>query len=149
MAIHEYRNRLRTTVGASAAPYGYTLATWTTGAVLVRTHGIPNFLESFGFVVGAVVGFAFVVLVAFGGLTRHFDSTHNDDTPVIWGSLHFFSVGLAIGAATLVAYLVDNVYPWPSLIAWPLGGFLYTAAYLLIAGAESYVAYRWDHREGA
>ena len=148
MTIHEYRIRLRTTVGASAAPYGYTLATWTTGAVLLRTHGIPNLLETFGFVVGAVLGFAFVVLVAFGGLTRHFDSTQYD-TPVIWGSFHFFSVGLAIGAATLVAYLVNNAYPWPSLIAWPLGGFLYTAAYLLLAGAESYVAYRWEHREDA
>ncbi len=116
VGMHDYRNRLRTTVGASAAPYGYTLATWTTGAVLVRAQGVPNLLETLGFVVGAVLGFAFAGLVAFGGLTRHFDPTHHD-TPVIWGSFHFFSVGLAIGAATLVAYLVDNVYPWPSLVA--------------------------------
>ncbi len=148
LTIHEYRKRLRTTVGASAAPYGYTLSTWTTGAVLVRVHGIPNLPETLGFVIGAVLGFAFVVLVAFGGLTRHFDPSHHD-APAIWGSFHFSSVGLAIGAATLVAYLLDNVYPWPSLVAWPLAGFLYTAAYLLIAAAEAYVAYRWDHREDA
>ncbi len=145
VAMHDYRNRLRTTVGASAAPYGYTLSTWTTGAVLVRAHGIPNFLETLGFVVGAVLGFAFTVLVAFGGLTRHFDPAHND-TPVIWGSFHFFSVGLAIGMATLVAFLANNAVPWPNLVAWPLGGFLYTATYLLMAAAESYIAYRWEHR---
>ncbi len=145
MTIHDYRNRLRTTVGASAAPYGYTLATWTTATALVRAHGIPNSLETLGFVVGAVLAFALVVLVAFGGLTQHFDPSHND-TPVIWGSFHFFSVGLSIGAATLVAYLVDSAYPWPSVIAWPLGGCLYTMIYLFLAGAESYVAYKWDHR---
>ena len=148
MTTHDYRDRLRTTVGASAAPYGYTLATWTTGAALIKAHGVPNVVETFAFMVGAVLGFALVVVVAFGGFTRHFDTSHND-TPVIWGSFHFFSVGVSIVVATLVAHLVDNVYPWPGVIAWLLGGCLYTTIYLFLAGAESYLAYRWKHRNDA
>lgn len=49
---------------------------------------------------------------------------------VIWGGLHLFSVGLAIGAATLVAHLVTN------LAAWPLGGFLATALYLIVSAGQ-------------
>jgi hypothetical protein len=49
---------------------------------------------------------------------------------VIWGGLHLFSVGLAIGAATLVAHLVTN----PA--AWPLAGFLATALYLIVSAGQ-------------
>jgi hypothetical protein len=49
---------------------------------------------------------------------------------VIWGGLHLFSVGLAIGAATLVAHLVT------SAAAWPLGGFLATAIYLIASAGQ-------------
>ena len=135
-----YRQRLRTTLGLSAAPYGYTLATWTSGAVLIHDRGFPNALAALSFMLGAVLGFAFVGALAFGGLTRHFDSDYGE-APLVWGSFHFLSVALAIGAAVLVTSLVESF-----VLAWPLGGFLYTSAYLLTAGAEATIAYEWDHR---
>lgn len=134
-----YRRRLRTMVGSSAAPYGYTLATWTSGAVLTNARGIPDVLAALMFMVGAVLGFAFVGTLAFGGVTKHFDREQGE-APLIWGSFHFFSVGLAIGVAALVAQYTE------SFIAWPLGSFVATVTYLLVAGAESAVAYGWDHR---
>ena len=88
---------------------------------------------------GAVVGFALVGVLAFGRMSKQFDREPSEGN-LIWGSFHFFSVGVAIGAATLVAHYVE------SCAAWPLGGFLFTSAYLLVAGAESTVAYEWDHR---
>ena len=139
MLRDHYRRRLRTTIGSSAAPYGYTLATWTTGAVLTNTRGVPDTLSALTFMAGTVLGFAFVGALAFGGITRHFEEGSHKSS-LIWGSFHFFSVGLAIGVATLVAHVVENS------IAWPLGGLLSTATYLLAAGAESTVAYEWDHR---
>lgn len=136
-----YRRRLRTTVGSSAAPYGYTLATWTSGAVLISAIGIPNALGAVSFMVGAVVGFALVGWLAFGGVTKHFDQDHGD-APLVWGSFHFFSIGIAIGLTALVGHYVVEGF-----IAWPVGGFLSTTTYLLVAGAESATAYWWDHRE--
>jgi hypothetical protein len=135
-----YRQRLRTTLGSSAAPYGYTLATWTAGAVLIHDGGFPDAFAALSFMFEAVLGFAFVGALAFGGLTRHFDSEHGE-APLMWGSFHFLSVAVAIGAAVLVTYLIESF-----VLAWPLGGFLYTSAYLLTAGAESTIAYKWDHR---
>lgn len=138
MILSHYRKNLRTAVGSSAAPYGYTLATWTTGAVLTNARGIPDLLSTLAFMAGAVLGFAFVGALAFGGVTRHYDQERGQ--ALLWGSFHFLSVGLAIGVAALVAHYVE------SFIAWPLAAFLATTIYLLIVGAESTVAYLWDHR---
>ena len=139
MIHRHYRKRLRTTLGSSAAPYGYTLATWTSGAVLTNARGIPGAVAALAFMIGAVLGFAAVGALAFGGITRHFDQ-ESSEGPLIWGSFHFFSVGVAIGVAAFVALYIESFF------AWPLGGFLSTISYLLVAGAESTVAYEWDHR---
>ncbi|CAN5208167.1 hypothetical protein BH24ACT19_BH24ACT19_06490 [soil metagenome] len=143
MILNHYRKNLRTAVRSSAAPYGYTLATWTTGAVLTNARGIPDTLAALAFMTGAVLGFAFVGALAFGGLTRHYgqESGQESGQALLWGSFHFFSVGLAIGVAALVAHYVGNS------IVWPLAAFLSTVTYLLAVGAESTAAYLWDHRK--
>ena len=125
-------------VGSSAGPYGYTLATWTTGAVLTNARRIPDALAALTFMGGAVLGFALVGTLAFGGVTNHFD--REGGQTLLWGSFHFFSMGLAIGVSALVAHYVE------SSIAWPLAAFLSTIVYLLVLGAESTAAYMWDHR---
>jgi hypothetical protein len=51
-------------VAASAAPYGYTLTIWTSGAVLSHARGITSAADALLFLVGAVVAYALV-----GGLT--------------------------------------------------------------------------------
>ena len=78
MLLNHYRNRLRVTLGSSAAPYGYTLATWTSGAVLANASGVPNAVAALTFMVGAVLGFALVGALAFGGVTKHFDRDHGE-----------------------------------------------------------------------
>jgi hypothetical protein len=138
MILNHYRKNLRTAVGSSAGPYGYTLATWTTGAVLTNARGIPDALAALTFMGGAVLGFAVVGALAFGGVTKHFDREQSQ--ALLWGSFHFFSVGFAIGVAALVAHYVQ------SSVAWPLAAFLSTIVYLLVLGAESTAAYMWDHR---
>lgn len=139
MIRKHYRKNLRNAVGSSAAPYGYTLATWTTGAVVTHARGIPDMLAALAFMAGAVLGFAFVGALAFGGLTRHYDQESGQ--ALLWGSFHFLSVGLAIGVAALVAHYVGDP------IVWPLAAFLSTVTYLLAVGVESTVAYLWDNRK--
>jgi hypothetical protein len=136
--LNHYRKNLRMAVGSSAGPYGYTLATWTTGAALTNARGIPDALAALTFMGGAVLGFASVGALAFGGVTKHFDREQGQ--ALLWGSFHFISVGLAIGVAAFVVHYVE------SSVAWPLADFLSTIVYLLILGAESTAAYMWDHR---
>jgi|SRR5215204_124585 len=133
-----YRRNLRAAVGSSAGPYGYTLAIWTTGAVLINTHGIPTALYAAAFMGGSVLAFACVGLSAFGHLTQHL--TREQGQEAIYGSIQIFSVGLSIGAAALIGHYVGG------FIAWPLAGFLSTGIFLLVLGAESTAAYLWANR---
>ena len=64
MLLNHDRSRLRVTLGSSAAPYGYTLATWTSGVVLINARGIPNVAAALAFMVGTILGFAFVALAS-------------------------------------------------------------------------------------
>ncbi len=117
-----YKSAVRATVVASAAPYGYTLTVWTSGAVLTHAHGVPSASEALLFLLGAVAAYATVGLLAFAG--SHETTIVHPPRAVVWGALHLFSVGLAIGAAYLVARLATSV------VAWPVGGFVATAIYL-------------------
>jgi hypothetical protein len=123
-----YKSALRATIAASAGPYGYTLTIWTTGAVLSHARGIPGSPQALLFVVGAVVAYALVGGLTFGGYSEQL--VPEPSRALVWGDLHLFSVGLAIGAAELVARFVTNG------AAWPLGGFLATALYLLASASE-------------
>jgi hypothetical protein len=128
-----YRTALRATIAASAAPYGYTLTIWTSGAVLSHARGIPNSGEALLFLCGAVLAFAVIGGLAFGGFWER--PQVEPARAVAWGGLHLFSVGLAIGGATLVAHLVENI------AAWPIGGFLATTIYLTASALQLSLAH--------
>lgn len=121
-----FRRGLQTTIAAASAPYGYTLAIWTAGAVVAHERGIPNALGAALYAAGALVGFAVVAGVAFGGMG------HQEARPPApfsaWRSFHVVGVGAAIGTSALVAALLENDG------AWALGGFGATVLYLLAAG---------------
>ncbi|MDP8947803.1 MAG: hypothetical protein M3N09_06865, partial [Actinomycetota bacterium] len=95
-------------------------------------YGPPSPPEVFSFFGGAVLAFALVGVLAFGGVTAEFGGAPNRIE--LWGSFHFLSVGLAVGAAWLASAYVS------SLPGWPLGAFVATAAYLAVVGAENAAA---------
>ena len=127
-----YRTDLRGVVSSSASAYGYTLTIWSTGAMLSHFYGPPSPPKVFFFLGGAVLAFALVGVLAFGGVTKSFGG--GSGRVELWGSFHLFSGGLAVGAAWLVgAY-------GPRLWGWPLGSFVATAVYLSFVGAENTVS---------
>jgi hypothetical protein len=66
--------------------------------------------------------------VAFGRLTARVGV--GAPQPALWASLHFLSIGVAIGTATLIAHLLEDRG------AWPLGGFAATTSYLIMLAAQ-------------
>jgi hypothetical protein len=127
-----YKSALRVTVASSAAPYGYTLTIWTSGAVLSHARGIPNAGEALLFLAGAVTAYALIGGLAFGGLSEQL--VPEPGRAAVWGGLHFVSVALAIGGASLVAHFVTDA------LAWLLGGFLVTGLYLVASAAQLTIA---------
>ena len=130
--LGQYRSDLRNVVGSSASAYGYTLTIWSTGMVLSHAYGPPRLPLVFSFFFGAVVGFAAVGILAFGGVSAEFGA--ESSLIRLWGSFRFLSVGLAVGAAWFASAHT------PSLPGWPLGAFLATVCYLVAVGAENSAA---------
>ena len=131
MAVR-YRSDLRNVVGSSASAYGYTLTVWSTGMILSHAYGPPNPPEVFSFFAGAVLAFALVGILAFGGVSVEFGAEASRIR--LGGSFRFLSVGAAVGAAWFASAHA------PAFPGWPLGAFVATAAYLAVVGAENAVA---------
>lgn len=132
MLRSRYGRSLRWAVGSSAAPYGFTLSVWTTGAVIIDSRGLPNAMNALEFAAGAVLAFALIGFLAFGDLVG--ENGERQPKTALWGNFHFLSVGLAIGAAVITTSLLDTG------LVWILASFVSTACYLLALGAEFTVA---------
>lgn len=131
-ALGRYREDLRGVVASSASAYGYTLTVWSTSMVLSHAYGPPSPPEVFSFFCGAVLAFASVGALAFGGVTAEFGGEASRVR--LWGSFRFLSVGAAVGAAWFASAHA------PGFPGWPLGAFVATASYLLVVGAENAAA---------
>ena len=126
---HSYRSHLKTAVASSAAPYGYTLTIWTSGAVTTHSRGIPTAWEALLFLAGAVLGFGVTAALAYGRPSEILAPREHGSVR-LWGGFHFVSVGLAIGAAALVTATVKDP------VAWMIVGFVATLVYLVVIAGQ-------------
>jgi hypothetical protein len=132
--VRLYVRALRTTVRASAAPYGYTVTVWTSGGALIHFHGQPTIGDLFLFVAGAVLAFAAVALVS-----RAFaqQSLGEQSPPQLIGAFHVGSVGAALGAVIGLGSAISGD------LAWMAGAFVATAVYLVTVALQLTLAQRW------
>jgi hypothetical protein len=128
-------------VAASAAPYGYTISIWSSGAVLMHAHGTPRVAEVFAFLSGALIGFALLALLSRGAVTTLQPLDHPPDR-VLAGVMHWLAAGGAVGSVTLVAEL----HGWE---AWPLGSFAATSVYIFGGSIQLALVTRRRRRRAA
>ena len=128
-----YLEALAAVVRRSAIPYGYTITIWTSGAVLESRHGKPGIGQAYLFLVGAVGGFAAVALLASRSAPHRLEPASG--ALLRTGAINAVALGLALGAASLVAMIRGGA-------AWPIGSFVATTVYLLIASVELALAQR-------
>jgi hypothetical protein len=125
---HPFQSGVGAVVVASAAPYGYTLAIWSSGAVLLASRGKPTVGEVFLFIAGALAGFGILGGFIIGRLAEQTTSYRGRDR-VIAGAFDWIAVGAAVGAAALIAQIAG----W---VAWPLAAFAATALYFSAFGLQ-------------
>ena len=121
-------------IGSTAAPYGYTVTLWSTGALLIHFHGNPKVWEVFLFAAGAVGGF-FILGAAARRLGKDPDGVDHPSARIVAGMANWVAVGLAVGAAALLAEI-------PSWVAWPIGAAAATVLYLAAAAVQLLIAAR-------
>ncbi len=112
----------------SAVPYGITLTVWGSGALLAHFRGGPQVSDAFLFVFGGVAAYSAGVFWATRAIRRSGPSSPSPHMAVT-GLLHWISIGLALGAVTLIA----RIGSW---VAWPLGGIAGIGLYLSLVGIE-------------
>jgi len=122
------RAGLATIASASAAPYGYTITVWSSGALLMHSHGAPAVGDVFLFALGALVGFGVLGLLASGPLSGSRPIERGTDR-VVAGMLDWAAVGASLGAVALIAQI-------HGAIAWPLGSLAATLIFLVAAGVQ-------------
>jgi hypothetical protein len=130
------RRCFATIVSASAAPYGYTLTIWCSGALLLDARGAPHVWEVFLFLAGGVIAFAALWLVGRSAIERS-KPVPQGSARAFAGVLDLFAVGAAVGSAALIALV-------RSFVAWPLASFAATVIYLTFASVQLAIAEQSD-----
>jgi hypothetical protein len=125
---HPFQAGLRTVVAASAAPYGYTLAIWSSGAVLLAARGKPTVGEVFLFIAGALSAFGILGAFIMARVSEQTTSYRGRER-MIAGAFDWIAVGAAVGAAALIAQIA-------SWVAWPLAAFAASALYFSAFGLQ-------------
>jgi hypothetical protein len=136
MTAPTYRGNLQAAVAASAAPYGYTLTVWTSGAVTTHAEGgTPSALDAVLLLLGAVAGFVVVGTFAYHGFRASLAPGRPQQVEV-WAGVHVPSVGLSILVVVgLCAVLTGH-------LLWLLVGFVTTVTYLVVIGLQFWAAGR-------
>jgi hypothetical protein len=135
MAERRSDEALTAVLRGSAVPYGYTLTVLAAHSILASRHGGPDVAEILVFVVGAILAFASLGLFAQARGAKPLPTRGGD--VIRAGMIHALAIGVAFGAATLVALI-------PGIAAWPLGAYVATVLYLWIASLEIDFASRID-----
>lgn len=130
---------LGTVLRGSAVPYGYTLTVLAAHSIISHRHGAPDVWDIALFVIGAMLGFATLGVIAQRRPQRALKAGQVD--MIHAGMFHVFAIGAAFGASTLIG-LIDG------RIAWALGAFAATVLYLAITSIEITVAQRVDEDAG-
>jgi hypothetical protein len=108
--------------------------------LLTHRRGPPSVGEVFLFMVGAIAGFALLGLIVRVTGTSPFEPSFDDLRRT--GMIQLLAVGGALGGAALVALIGSG-------IAWPLGAFVATVAYLALATLELALSEQpWRSRRG-
>jgi hypothetical protein len=102
------RRALATALNAEAHAYAFTLAIWSTGAVLIVERGKPDVGDVFSFVAGAVAAMAITVTVAAGSLGGSLQQDESEGDRRAYGTVHVFSSFGALASGWGVAAVVGG-----------------------------------------
>lgn len=131
--LHRYLDAVATVVRRTAIPYGYTVTIWTAGAVIEHRHGTPDVGEAYLYLLGAVIGFAGVGLLAARHTGHRVEMASSDMLRT--GAINVLALSLALGAVALIAMIHGTA-------VWPIGSFAATTVYLLVASLDLILAHR-------
>lgn len=96
---------LRTNLNEESKAYGYTLSIWGSGAILIGQFGVPPAFEVLMFILGGVIGFGVLAMIAFRGVWKSVER-RTQDTYIVASMIHILaSFGNVLVSYALIAVL--------------------------------------------
>lgn len=125
------RELLQSILVTESRAYGFTIAFWGSGAILINAFGIPAPVEAFMYALGAIAGFGLVSLIAFSSL---FETAESEDADyLVLSMIHY----LASLGPIIVTYFLTGLTDW---IAFFLAGASVSLVYNLLQLMEEFVS---------
>ncbi len=117
-----YVDGLATTLSSAAVPYGYAVAIWSSGALLMNRHSTPHVVDVILFAAGTAAGYTVLRIGSRNGEPRRPEGLGRHSM-LRGGAVHLTSISAGIAAAGLLARL-------PAAAAWAVAPLAATVLYL-------------------
>lgn len=88
------RNFLRETLASESKAYGFTIAFWGSGALLVNYSGLPVLFEALMYGLGAITGFAFLTVYSYRSTFG--EVSYEDSEVMVLSMVHYVAALLPI-----------------------------------------------------
>ncbi len=138
-AGRHYRTGLQASIRNNTTAYGFSIMITASYGALASIGGEPTVVDVLLFVFGAILAFVGIEAVVSAGFRRHV-AEEPPEVVALGTALSFVSAGVAVGTAALCGEVLSDQ------LAWPVGAFTATAAYILISAAEMAAAERLKGR---
>jgi hypothetical protein len=125
---------VRTALSNNLSAYGFSVMITASFGVISARLGSPTVGDVFLFVAGAVTAVTVVDVISSKGFRNRMGSDPSD-VVALGAALGYFSVGLAVGGAVLMAVLFGD-----NPVSWAAGPALACLIYLVLAGLEMTMA---------
>lgn len=102
---------LRSTLEKESRAYGFTIAFWGSGAILIAENGLPSMIEALSYGGGAVLGFGLLTLIAYQRALGH--PKYENSQIMVLGMVHYIA---ALVPIILAAYFSKLMSPWSFLL---------------------------------
>lgn len=107
-----YWRGFQASIKGNSAAFGYSIVVTADFAALAHFNDRPDLIEIYLFILGAVIAFSFAEAIA----THFFEDQLSDEPSVVIAlssAMDMLCVGLAVGAAALIAWAGNGWWIWP------------------------------------
>lgn len=125
------KNHIRYMISGESRAYGFTIAFWGSGALLINEFGAPNLPLALSYGFGAVVGFGLLALAFFGGKKQASET----QAPLVLSTIYY----LSSLAPMVFTHLLIQTDLHPS-IKFALGGMGVSVLYNILSIIEEDIA---------
>ena len=127
------KDYLQALLAGESRAYGFTIAFWGSGALLINGFGVPNFIEAMSYGLGAVTGFGLLALIAFRSTLATVENS--DSTTVVLSMVHYLAALIPVIIASLIVENIEN-----SVTAFFLAGGSVSLIYNMLSVLEEDIA---------